>query len=146
MYAILEKVADSATSDMFCIIGDVNARFGRSVVSIPILDDPISYDEVSTEIKNMKPNKACGPDGVPPGVFRSLPAHWIVLIMGLFNLIFSSASYPVSWTNAKMFKIFKRGSRKEPKNYRGITIINSIAKLYDLILWLHYYTKETLPN
>ena len=94
----------------------------------------MTYDEVSTEIKNMKPNKACGPDGVPPGVFRSLPAHWIVLIMGLFNLIFSSASYPVSWTNAKMFKIFKRGSRKEPKKYRGITIINSIAKLYDVIL------------
>ena len=40
----------------------------------------------------------------------------------------------MSWTNAKMFTIFKRGSRKEPKNYRGITIINSMAKLYDLIL------------
>ena len=82
----------------------------------------------------MKANKACGPDGVPPGVFGSLPAHWIVFITGLFDLIFRSASYPVSWTNAKMFTIFKRGSRKEPKNYRGITIINSMAKLYDSIL------------
>ncbi len=33
-----------------------------------------------------------------------------------------------------MFTIFKRGRRRELKNYRGITIIYSMTKLYDLIL------------
>lgn len=37
--AIQEKVADSATSDMFCIIGDVNARFGRSVRDLLLSDE-----------------------------------------------------------------------------------------------------------
>ncbi len=103
-------------------------------VNIPILDDPISCEEVNTQIKNMKPNKACGPDGVPPGIFRSLPAHWLVLITNFFNLIFSCAVYPGSWANAKLVMIFKKGNRKDPKNYRGISIINSIAKLYDSVL------------
>ena len=33
-----------------------------------------------------------------------------------------------------MFTIFKKGNRLLPENYRGITIINCIAKLYDKIL------------
>ena len=51
-----------------------------------------------------------------------------------FNLIFSSRTYPVSWTKAKLFMLFKKGNHKDPNNYRGISIINSIAKLYDMVL------------
>ncbi len=118
-----------------CSDDSVYQPFGPPTdVNIPILYDPISYDEVSTQMKNMKVNRASDPDRIPPGVVRSFSAHWIVLITGLFNLIFRSASYPVSWANAKMFTIFNKGSRRKPKNYRGITIINSMAKLNVLIL------------
>lgn len=33
-----------------------------------------------------------------------------------------------------MFPIFKKGDRSNVRNYRGINIINSIAKIYDKIL------------
>ena len=52
----------------------------------------------------------------------------------MFNIIFTSAFYPVSWTRAKLFMLFKRGNRKDPNNYRGISVISSIAKLYDMVL------------
>lgn len=39
----------------------------NSNVTIPILDNPISPEEVQQQIKHLKPDKACGPDGVPPG-------------------------------------------------------------------------------
>lgn len=96
----------------------------------------------------MKPDKACGPDGVPPGVFKLLPPDWILCIAMLFNCIFSSGSYPDLWSKAKFFTIFKRGDRKEPSNYRGISVINSIAKLYDLVLccrlehWFRPYREQ----
>ena len=82
----------------------------------------------------MKANKSCGPDGIPPGVYKLLSPSWIILITSLFNIIFTSASYPVSWTRAKLFMLFKRGDRKDPNNYRGISVISSIAKLYDMVL------------
>ena len=82
----------------------------------------------------MKANKSCGPDGIPPGVYKLLSPSWIILITSLFNIIFTSASYPVSWTRAKLFMLFKRGNRKDPNNYRGISVISSIAKLYDMVL------------
>ena len=82
----------------------------------------------------MKANKSCGPDGIPPGVYKLLTPSWILLITSLFNHIFTSASYPVSWSKAKLFMLFKRGNRKDPNNYRGISVINSVAKLFDMVL------------
>ena len=82
----------------------------------------------------MKANKSCGLDGIPPGVYKMLTPQWILLITSLFNLILSSASYPISWSRAKLFMLFKRGNRKDPNNYRGISVINSIAKLFDMVL------------
>ena len=103
-------------------------------INIPILDNLFTPVEVSNQIDKMKANKSCGPDGIPPGVYKLLSPSWIILITSLFNIIFTSASYPVSWTRAKLFMLFKRGDRKDPNNYRGISVISSIAKLYDMVL------------
>ena len=103
-------------------------------LNIPILDDRFVPLEVSNQIDNMKSDKTCGLDGIPPGIFKLLTPAWIILITALFNIIFTSATYPVSWTRAKLFMLFKRGDRRDPNNYRGISVINSIAKLYDMVL------------
>lgn len=47
--------------------------------------------------------------------------------------------YPAPWIRAKMFIIFKKGGRNNPDNYRGISVTDSIAKLYDIIISEHLY-------
>ncbi len=87
-----------------------------------------------TQMINMKPEKASGPDGLCPGVIKYLPAQWIFTVTTLFNRIFSSAAYPSSWRLARMCHIHKKGNKRLPYNYRGINVINCLAKLFDLIL------------
>ena len=82
----------------------------------------------------MNSNKACGLDGITPGIFKLLPSTWLLLLATLFNNLFIPAWYPMSWSKAKLFTIFKKGNRLCPGNYRGISVISSIAKLYDMIL------------
>ena len=66
-------------------------------VTIPLLDDPISYTEVSSaQVNKIKADKACGPDGIAPGVFKLLPVYWITFIVTLFNGIFINGQYPMS--------------------------------------------------
>ena len=83
-----------------------------------------------------------------PGEYKLLTHAWIMLITTLFNSILTSASYPASWTKAKLFMLFKRGNRKDPNNYRGISVTNSIAKLFDMVLcnrlelWLKPYREQ----
>ena len=59
-------------------------EYRESSVSIPVLDDPITLGEVSTQVDNIKADKACGPDGIAPGVLKLLPLHWLMLILSLF--------------------------------------------------------------
>lgn len=53
----------------------------------------------------------------------------------MFNMVLMSGVYPVSWVRAMVFMVFKRGNRSDVNIYRGISAINSIAKLFDMILY-----------
>ena len=112
---------------------DVSAFSPTSMTHIPILDDPITPNEVDCAIKSLKPNKAAGADGVPPGILKLLTAEWILLLTHLFNCVFLN-NYPECWSYAKVFNIHKKGNKLCPQNYRGISILNAIAKVYDLVL------------
>ena len=101
-------------------------------VTIPMLDDPITERECAEVIqKQLKPGKQAGPDGNSPGTFHLLPAEWIVFLATLLNLVFTSSSYPLAWSKAKLSMLFKKGNCLLTGNYRGISVIDSICKLYD---------------
>ena len=103
-------------------------------VNVPILDNEIKVEEVvAVQEKQVKPNKSCGPDGNSPGVFKLLPSAWILFICMLYNIVFITG-YPVAWSVAKLIMLFKKGARLDCNNYRGISIINAIAKIYDYVL------------
>ncbi|XP_068228044.1 uncharacterized protein [Palaemon carinicauda] len=106
----------------------------QSFVNVPILDDHITLGKVQSQINRIRPDKACGPDGVSLGVLKLHPMEWLLTLATLFNPLFLPESYRSLWSLAKLFTIFKKGNRQEPKNYRGITVINGLAKLYDMIL------------
>ncbi len=120
----------------------------RTDVNVPILDEPITSTQVEQQAKLMKSDKARGLDGVSPGIFKVLPVSWILIITSLFNNIFSSGVYPQSWARAKLFIIFKKEDRSSARNYRGINIINSLAKLYGMALcsrlklWFRPYREQ----
>lgn len=101
---------------------------------VPITDDPITPMEVFDCIVKMKPDKSGGPSGIPPGALRGLPNSWIIFLSVLFNVIFARAITPVMWSLSRLIVIFKKGARLDCGNYRGISIMDSFAKLYDQVL------------
>ena len=107
----------------------------ESNIYVPLLDDPILPIEVQNQTKLLKANKACGPDGLSPGMFKIMLAQWILFLCNIVNTIFMQDNYPLVWSRAKLVTVFKKSSKKETKNYRGISIINNIAKLYDIVLY-----------
>ena len=68
------------------------------------------------------------------GIYKFLAPAWIITIATLFNCILTSATYPASWSRAKLFMLFKLVNSTDPNNYRGISVIDSIAKLFDIVL------------
>ena len=107
---------------------------------IPVLDDPFTYSEIEDAKKSMKKDKSY--IGICPGILNILPVSWLMFLVTLINVIFTQCIYPTSWCYNKLFVLFKSGNRLLCTNYRGISIMDTFAKLYDvlilnrLLLWL----------
>ena len=55
-------------------------------------------------------------------------------LLKLYNRLFQNGEYPRSWGEGIIVPIFKGGDANMAQNYRGITLINIIAKIYSQIL------------
>ena len=114
---------------------ELNPNDYNTNVYVPVLDSPIQAHEVSYVIeKQIKPNKSAGIDGICPSLFKYLPIQWILVLTVILNCIFWSG-YPVCWTYSRLKMLFKKGSRLSCDNYRGISIIDCMSKVYDYVLY-----------
>ena len=110
-----------------------------NVPYIPVLDDPFSIEELNGAVKFTNKNKSYS--GICPGIVGMLPPSWFLFILTLFNVIFIRVSYPAVWCYSKLVCIFKSGERLLCGNYRGISIMDTLAKIFDkmilnrLLLW-----------
>lgn len=51
-------------------------------------------------------------------------------MLHLYNMCWKKLKIPRNWKKSKIIQIFKKGSRSECGNYRGISLLNSGYKLY----------------
>ena len=100
---------------------------------VPVLDDEITPNELEAQIKKLHADKAPGCDGIWSGLLKHLCDDWIILLTFLFNTVFLGG-YPNAWNLIKVFNIYKKGPRLDTGNYRGISLMSTLPKLYDMIL------------
>ena len=99
---------------------------------IPVLDDPFTLSELNSALKELKTGKSYM--GVCPGLIGRLPILWLIFFLTLFNVAFQGLRYPVQWTYSKLITLFKSGNRMCCGNYRGISIMDTLAKVYDKLI------------
>ena len=98
------------------------------------LDCPFSNNEISQQIKKVKGKKACGPDGLGGSLLKSC-FHIIFLFLStIFNSLYHASVYPIQWSNSITFMLFKKGNKKDPNNYRSISLLNILSKVFAGIL------------
>ena len=88
-----------------------------------ILNEKINLQETKTMIKKLKKNKAAGIDD-----------NFLVVIVKILNKIFESGEFPEEWAAGIIVVLFKGGDKKELNNYRGITLLSILGKLFVGIL------------
>ena len=101
---------------------------------IPELDGCITQTEVAFAIRSLKCNKAPGEDGIPAETYKEINNQLLDLLTSIFNRILISGEYPEVWSEGIICPIYKAGERTDPRNYRGITLLNCIAKIFTSIL------------
>ncbi|CAI5793987.1 Hypothetical predicted protein, partial [Podarcis lilfordi] len=74
--------------------------------------------------------KSPGMDGIPIDLLRLDVEWWAIKLVPLFNSIYHSALVPKSWNNSIVVPIFKKGDRNCQENYRPISLLPCISKIY----------------
>ena len=116
-------------------VPELNVSDYQTDVYIPALDDPIDPNEVSYVIdKQLNANKIPGIDGLSPGLFKRRPLQWKSTLTVILNNVFVNGC-PAKWAYTRLNMLFKKGDNMKCDNYRGISVIICIAKIYDFVLY-----------
>jgi len=98
------------------------------------LNSPITDDEIRHGIDHLKTGKAHGPDGLSAEFYKSTKVLIAPILNVLFNKILDSGEFPDTWSHCIIVPIFKAGSRDDPANYRGISLLNVMYKIFSCII------------
>ena len=98
------------------------------------LDRPITVREVEYAIKNLNRNKAAGIDCLMNEFFIESRDSICSHLADLFNVIFDTGYYPEDWAKGIIIPLYKKNNPDDVNNYRGITLISCLAKIFTGIL------------
>ena len=99
------------------------------------LNSVFTLSEILLCIKKLQNNKASGLDKIINEYFKNCPESVVVFIVKLFNLILNTGVIPTEWCNGVITAIYKgKGSQKSGNNYRGITLLSCVGKLFTSVL------------
>ena len=95
------------------------------------LNKDFSVNEIQMLITKLKSGKACGIDLIRNEFLKNCPSEMIEIITLLFNIVLQSGIIPSDWCIGMIMPLFKnKGSHNDPDNYRGITLLSCIGKLF----------------
>lgn len=103
-----------------------------SSVSSSFYTPHISPDDIIKSLRFFK--DGCGPDGISSYFLKQFSNEIALPLSILFNNSLSKGVFPVTWKSSHIVPIFKSGNRSEVSNYRGISLLSAIPKLFESIV------------
>ena len=99
-----------------------------------ILNTHFTEVETLVAIDQLKGNCSAGADGIPAEVFKNFRHLLVPTMTTLFNYCLEKGEYPEGWSEGVITPTHKGGGGggNSPENYRRITVLNSICKIFEM--------------
>ena len=106
-----------------------------SVESHSSFCSPFSPAEFLAAASNLSSSTATGPDKVAYPMLNHLPRSGMDFLLHIFNLSWSSHSFPSIWKTSSIIPIHKMGKPLDsPASFRPISLISCVSKLFERII------------
>ena len=92
-------------------------------------EEEFGREEIIKQLRKLKKGKAPGENGIENEAWRLMPKE-IEALMSLINKIWKEGGIPEAWNRGVISPIYKKGEKKEVRNYRGVTLMDTAYKIY----------------
>ena len=97
----------------------------------------ITTDGVNKQLQNLNPNKASGPDQIPPWFLKEYANNLHDILTDIFQTSINSGTIPNRWKEANICGVFKKGDKNDPANYRPVSLTCVCCKILEHIIHSH---------
>ena len=115
---------------------------GECAIETPPLSlsfSAIMTDKLSSTLNKMKTSHCSGHDGIASFYLKiALPVVGGSLC-DLFNKSLFAGKFPEDWKIARIAPIFKSGAKDDRSNYRPISVLPFISRLFEKLIFNQFY-------
>ena len=97
-------------------------------------DLEIVKEEVRRSIRRLKTRKAPGICGIVPEMSKASGEMVVDWLAEVFNIVWRERVAPSDWKNAVIVPVYKKGSRLDCTNYREISLMSVVGKVFAQVL------------
>ena len=101
---------------------------------------PFTLNELILAVKSLKRNRCADTTGIRAEMLKVGGKHLLEKMLELYNTILTgNMEPPASWSHSVISVIHKSGDATQPQNYRPISIIPMLYKLFSKLLYRRLY-------
>ena len=89
---------------------------------------------VLTKLENLTLTKSPGPDTLHPRILYEIRHEIVQPLKILFETSYTTGMLPSDWRSANITAIYKKGNKKEPCNYRPVSLTSIVCKIMESIV------------
>ena len=89
---------------------------------------------IRTHINNINSKKSFGFDGVSNFIIKKFPEATLRLLAVIFNNCINNGYFPLAWKRAKILPMKKKPDSKKPEDFRPISLLSNIFKLFEHVI------------
>lgn len=96
---------------------------------------PTNEKEVENVIGKLKPKNSVGFDEIPVSILKLIKKQISKVLSHLINSSFVAGNFPYLLKISKVVPVYKKGCTKDMTNYRPISILSNVSKIYEKIVY-----------
>lgn len=95
--------------------------------------------EIFTLINELNISKASGPNGIPTKILQMINKEICYPLSRIINIAVMTGTHPDKLKMVNVIPIFKKGSRLSVSNYRPISLLSNLNKIFEKVIYKRLY-------
>nr|AEM44817.1 unknown [Pectinophora gossypiella] len=99
----------------------------------------VDTDKINHQLKSIDATKGPGPDGLPPMFIKCIAKSLVHPLHIIYNKCLYEGIFPIRWKCANIIPVYKSGTKQNIENYRPISILCALAKIFEKLVHNEVY-------